>query len=129
VPCFQAALQENHIRTLLDLGCGEWKNNWIEGVALGQVSYTGVDFVRSLEVPVARPGRTFRLDEDISLEQNTAKYRGFDLVLLKDVLQHMHDDGIRALLRALVCGPGPSCGLLAQLTGCGSRLGKTTSTS
>ena len=49
-----------------------------------------------------QPNCKFRLGEDITNEMSLQLYRGYDLVLLKDVLQHMPDDCIRAVLARLM---------------------------
>jgi len=85
----EAFMDEHKIKTVLDYGCGDFK--WARYVQWGDRQYLGVDIVpAAIEVPerkkLATDSIRFQLIEDPDAWQPEGKY---DLVLCKDVLQHV----------------------------------------
>lgn len=85
---------ENNIKSVTDLGCGDWQFsrfiNW------SNVTYTGVDVVPELVAAnnsnFAAPNISFRTLE------NPNSLPGGDLLIAKEVLQHLPNDMITAYI-------------------------------
>jgi hypothetical protein len=89
---------KNDISSVLDIGHGDWEM-WPPHSFEG-IDYTGVDVAGGLSEQVAAryatPSRKFR-----SLDAVQDPLPQADLVLLKEVLQHLSNDEIEAVLRKL----------------------------
>lgn len=85
---------EHAIRSVLDLGCGDW--SFTHAIDWKGARYVGVDIVRSvIERNRARhPGVEFVCGDSRSLDD----FRGFDLLVVKDVLQHWSNLAIASFL-------------------------------
>jgi len=93
-----------HVRTVLDLGCGDWQ--LYSGFSWQGVEYTGVDIMKRLVVnnAVNHMTHTF-IQADFSrpaVLRGLFDNAGFDLVLLKDVAQHWNDVEIHVWLQAML---------------------------
>jgi len=90
-------IYENDIKTVTDLGCGDWQFsryiNW------SSVNYTGMDVVESL---VARNNKVFG-SENIKfiLSESYDSLPGGDLLICKEVLQHLPIAIIHDYLRTI----------------------------
>ena len=87
----------NNINRILDLGCGESKNSWVLQLDLSKHRYVGIDFIEGLEQQLNDNGPRAPLQcryqtQDITEQRHLERYTNFDLVILKDVLQHMTDE-------------------------------------
>jgi hypothetical protein len=83
-------IYENNVKTVTDLGCGDWQFsryiNW------SSVDYTGMEIVASL---VERNNKNFSSAAiRFILSESVASLPGGDLLLCKEVLQHLPNDTI-----------------------------------
>lgn len=92
-----SVIKRHNIKSILDVGCGYWE--FMEQVDLKGVRYKGIDVVpkvieynRSL-----RPDLTFKLQ---ALHE-VIELKLYDLVILKDVLQHMPNEVVLDTLQLL----------------------------
>lgn len=89
-------IQNNQIKTVLDYGCGDWQfsrlidwNNLIE-------HYTGADVVPSL---IDHHSKTFSSNKiNFKLVDDSFKWEPVDLIICKDVLQHLPNTVIADIL-------------------------------
>lgn len=101
VPFLKGFIRENGIRTVVDLGCGDFRCGPLIYGDL-EVQYTGYDTYRAvIEHHQARPELlppskyTFHA---LDIYQEREKLVGADLCILKDVLQHWSQEHIRTFL-------------------------------
>jgi SAM-dependent methyltransferase len=91
----QGYMQENGIRSVLDVGCGDWQFSRL--IDWSGIAYTGLDVVPAvLERNWARywqPGIRFACGDVL----NGWHLPYADLILVKDLLQHWPDTAIREL--------------------------------
>jgi SAM-dependent methyltransferase len=84
-------LKDNHIKTILDLPCGDW--NWMSHVDLGNVNYIGADIVdaviNSNQKRFGSLNRNFKV-LDI-LNDDLPKV---DLIFVRDCFVHLEDEQI-----------------------------------
>lgn len=94
-----AFLREYHIRSMLDLPCGDWY--WMSNLDLSAVHYIGGDIVEALVSDNQRkfgaPGREFR---HLNLLHNELPQ--VDLVFVRDCLVHLEEDQIILAIRNIV---------------------------
>jgi SAM-dependent methyltransferase len=84
VALVQAFLRAHDIRTVVDLGCGDWQVS--QEINWGRIRYIGVDVVRTViernnKYFSNRRIRFFRVDDERMIPEA-------DLLIAKDVLQH-----------------------------------------
>lgn len=82
-------LVEKNIRSILDLGCGDW--NWFKMVDLGSCCYEGwdaCDFMVQDNTRFYGCSKVKFLTKDIVMEE----YPLVDLIICRDVLFHMNPD-------------------------------------
>ena len=83
-------IQDNNIKTVCDIGAGDWKfSRFIPWAQMG-ITYTGVDVVKS----VVDSNNEEHSSDYVSFVHGdilTFDCSGYDLVLIKDVLQHFKD--------------------------------------
>lgn len=90
---------ENKIKTVLDLGCGDW--TFSRTVDWKNIEYHGVDCVKSVvsnNKQFEAPNIKFT-HQDFTIEPITGKY---DLIILKDVLQHWSNENIITFMDSLI---------------------------
>lgn len=90
-------IQENEVRTVTDLGCGDWQFsryiNW------SSVRYTGLDVVQSL---IDENNRRYAADNiSFQLSRNFDSLPGGDLLIAKEMLQHLPNKLIAAYLEVI----------------------------
>lgn len=92
----QAFLQNNNIQSIVDIGCGDWR--FSQFINWGNRDYLGVDVVPSViaanQQRFARPNVKFVCANPAG---DFEAPRG-DLLLLKDVLQHLSNENVMKLL-------------------------------
>jgi SAM-dependent methyltransferase len=89
-------IRENSIKSILDIGCGDWQ--LMSMVDLSGVRYKGID-ISPVATSIARskaPAGT-----DISNENIENIIGSFDLVHIKDVLQHLEFSECRRILEII----------------------------
>src|SRR5690349_1094208 len=93
----QAFLTNNRIGSVVDIGCGDWQ--FSQFINWGPATYLGIDIVGSVieqnKQRFARPNVSFVCTNP--LDENFDPPRG-DLLLLKDVLQHLSNANVKKLL-------------------------------
>jgi SAM-dependent methyltransferase len=80
-------LVEHEIRSVLDYGCGDWQ--WAKMVQWGERSYLGLDIVPHLIDRLRREHGSDRIRFDVVVDPDRWTPPAVDLVLCKDVLQHL----------------------------------------
>jgi SAM-dependent methyltransferase len=111
-----AYMQENRIRSVLDIGCGDWQFSRL-------IDWTGIDYLGVDVVPAVIGHNWFRYARPTIRFEHGDVLNGYqppdaDLILCKDLFQHWPDDAIHQLgarltgRRALITydlggGPGP----------------------
>jgi len=93
----QAFLNNNAIRSVVDIGCGDWQ--FSQFINWGERTYLGIDVVAS----VIETNRRLFSKPTISFSHANPLEEGFDatgdLLLIKDVLQHLSNANVQKLLR------------------------------
>ncbi|MGL4512494.1 MAG: hypothetical protein ACRCT8_05335 [Lacipirellulaceae bacterium] len=88
-------LAERRVSSVVDLGCGDWQ--FSRDVDWGAAEYRGYDLVASVietnRARYAKPGVSFHV-----YSGDPAQVPGADLLIVKDVLQHLSNDTIRGLM-------------------------------
>jgi SAM-dependent methyltransferase len=91
-------LQEHRIRTVVDLGCGDWQFSRL--ISWRDVIYTGYDLVR----PIIERNTAEFSAEGITFHVFSGDFNDLpsaDLLIAKDVLQHWSNESIVAFLPTL----------------------------
>jgi hypothetical protein len=94
-------IEQNHITTVTDIGCGDWQSSHLIYEQLKNIDYLGIDCVKNVidANKVKFPQYKF-IQLDILC--NVEKIRDSELYILKDILQHWKLKDIYTLLDALV---------------------------
>jgi len=89
-------MERNDIRTVVDFGCGDWQ--FSQYIGWETVTYTGFDVVRAV---IERNQSLFARD-NISFHtfSSNTELPNADLLICKDVFQHLSNRSIQILLRA-----------------------------
>ena len=98
VTAVQRFLAEREIKSVVDVGCGDWSTG-------GQIDLTGIDYVgvdvvpqlvETLNASHGRPGVRFDC-----IDATREQLPSADLLLIKDVLQHWPASNVRQFLQGL----------------------------
>lgn len=92
-------IRENSVRSVVDYGCGDWQFSRL--INWGDASYLGVDIVEKVIVDNQR----LYANEKIAFQHimpNGSDFAGADLLVVKDVLQHMSEKDIKLFLSKVV---------------------------
>jgi 2-polyprenyl-3-methyl-5-hydroxy-6-metoxy-1,4-benzoquinol methylase len=98
VKLLMATIQTHNIKTVCDVGCGEWE--FSRNIDWNGLDYTGIDCVKSVvdfNDRYSQDNICFK-QQDV-YENPVEKY---DLVILKDVIQHWEDHQIKTILPRLL---------------------------
>jgi SAM-dependent methyltransferase len=90
-------IKENNIKSVVDYGCGDWQFSRL--IDWGDAAYTGLDIVPS----VVEQNTKLYGNKKVSfkaINPGTTNLPKADLLITKDVLQHLSEDEIQAFLRA-----------------------------
>lgn len=98
VQFLQAFLKRHQVRSVVDMGCGDWQfSRYVDWTG---IQYLGFDLVRSVidsnQKRFAKPDIQFKCYDGDFSQLPTA-----DLLLVKDVLQHLSNENIRAFFPIL----------------------------
>jgi SAM-dependent methyltransferase len=94
----QDFLSNNAIRSVVDVGCGDWQ--FSQFIDWGGASYLGIDVVPSvIEANSQAFGQANREFVCANLASDTHNLPSGDLLLLKDVLQHLSNKNVQQLLK------------------------------
>jgi SAM-dependent methyltransferase len=90
-------MQSNGIRSVVDLGCGDWQ--FSRTIDWTGVTYVGIDVVPSI---IEKNQREFGNNDNISSRkfESLEKLPPADLLLCKEILQHLPNDTVKAFLAA-----------------------------
>ena len=89
-------IRENKIKSILDVGCGDWQ--LMSMIDLSGVRYKGID-VSPIATSFAKSKAP--LGTDISTSSIEDIHESFDLVHIKDVLQHLEFSECRRILEII----------------------------
>lgn len=89
-------IRENKIKSILDVGCGDWQ--LMSMIDLSGVRYKGIDVS---PVATAFAKSKAPLGTDISTDNIEDIHESFDLVHIKDVLQHLEFSECRRILEII----------------------------
>jgi SAM-dependent methyltransferase len=100
-----AYMQENRIRSVLDIGCGDWQFSRL-------IDWTGIDYLGVDVVPAVIGHNWFRYARPTIRFEHGDVLNGYqlpdvDLILCKDLFQHWPDEAIHELGSRLADGAGP----------------------
>jgi len=99
-PCMlflQDFLTNNRIRSVVDLGCGDWQ--FSQHIDSGDYSYTGIDVVRAvIETNQKRFGRHSRTFLCADPATDPSRVPSAELLLVKDVLHHLSNENAQKIL-------------------------------
>lgn len=94
IATLQRFLQLNDIGSVVDFGCGDWQFSRL--IHWGDITYTGIDIVDS--VVAANRERHASDTVHFQLFDDLANLPPADLILVKDVLQHLPNQLVRDYL-------------------------------
>ena len=93
-------LNEYNVNTICDIGCGDWR--FSQFVNWGDCIYTGIDCVKSV---IDKNKQSFTTDtinfHHKALDEMYVP-KGYDLIILKDVIQHWEDEDILKFLQLVI---------------------------
>jgi SAM-dependent methyltransferase len=91
-------IQERKVKSILDLGCGDFEI--MKSLNLSTVRYLGVDTSSKI---ISRNKKVFPQKNLIFKHRNIVRFKpkNFDLVILKDVLQHCSNSEVSRILKNL----------------------------
>jgi SAM-dependent methyltransferase len=98
VALLQDFMQKNHIHKVVDLGCGDWQfSRYIDWSGIEYIGYDVVKYViERNQKNFAQPSIMFIQGDALEIELPEA-----DLLICKDVLQHLSNEDILQLLEQL----------------------------
>tara|TARA_Y100000385_G_C12801461_1_gene512061 strand:- start:24 stop:620 length:597 start_codon:yes stop_codon:yes gene_type:complete len=92
IDILQDILNKYEINTICDVGCGDWE--FSQNIDFGKREYLGIDCVSSV---IEKDKENFK-DKNINFDHKVIgdDYipEGFDLIIIKDVIQHWTDEDI-----------------------------------
>lgn len=95
----QRFLALNDVRSVVDIGCGDWQ--FSRFIDFGAASYLGLDVVRSVVERNRAVYGSSRIRFDLMPDRLDDVHSG-DLVIIKDVLQHLPDPDVFEIMNKIV---------------------------
>jgi len=94
-------IRSNSVKSVLDLGCGDWQSSYLIYENLPNIDYTGIDCVESVieNNKIKYPTYKFLCFDFVN---QLEVIKNSDLIILKDVLQHLELEDIYKLLDYIV---------------------------
>ena len=89
-------IKDKNIKNICDFGCGDFEI--MKHLDFKDINYTGVDIVKSV---IDNNNDKFK-KENINFKINEDIIKKYDLVVIKDVLQHHQDKYVEELLNQLI---------------------------
>jgi 2-polyprenyl-3-methyl-5-hydroxy-6-metoxy-1,4-benzoquinol methylase len=89
-------IKDNELKTICDVGCGDWE--FSHNIDFGDASYIGIDCVKSVISENQRKYGSSKITFQKNLVGPDYIPEGYDLVILKDVIQHWTDEDIMKYL-------------------------------
>tara|TARA_B100000214_G_scaffold375534_1_gene362417 strand:- start:5868 stop:6473 length:606 start_codon:yes stop_codon:yes gene_type:complete len=95
-------IKTNDIKTVCDIGCGDWEfSKYINYNEMG-VNYTGIDCVKSVIDSNIQKYKKDGIDfKHKSIDENYIP-EGYDLIVIKDVIQHWEDKDILSFMKKII---------------------------
>ena len=95
-------IKTNDIKTVCDIGCGDWEfSKYINYNKMG-VNYTGIDCVKSVIDSNIQKYKKDGIDfKHKSIDENYIP-EGYDLIVIKDVIQHWEDKDILSFMKKII---------------------------
>ena len=91
-------LKSNNVSTVLDLGCGDWRLG--KELNLENIFYTGVD-VSSVIIEEVKHNSKKNI-KFISDDIETMNFPKVDLIIIKDVLQHLPNNSVKLIMSKIM---------------------------
>ncbi len=93
-------IKSNNVRSVVDYGCGDWQFSRL--IHWDNVKYTGLDIVPAvIEQNRARFGDASTISFDV-ISPDEYKLPKADLLITKDVLQHLANESVKHFLQKVV---------------------------
>lgn len=103
-------IKNNNIRSILDIGCGDWQLG--KQLNLDNINYIGTD-VSSFIIKQIKPYETNNI-KFIEADAISMDFPKVDLIILKDVLQHLPIDSIKTIVDKVI-NSGSKYALISNL--------------
>ena len=91
-----ALLRKNHIRSVLDIGCGDWE--FSRAIPWDDIHYVGIDIVSQLIEENRRKYGTHNI-QFLRMDAVDENWPVAELLIVKDVLQHLSNAGVSRMLK------------------------------
>ena len=88
-------IKKNAVKSVIDAGCGDW--SFSSAIDWGDASYLGVDIASDVIVPVRKKHETGKIKFQVG--DITEELPAADLLISKDVLQHLSNDLIHKFIK------------------------------
>lgn len=92
-------LRENDIKQVVDVGCGDWQFSKL--IDWGDAHYTGLDIVPSVVEANKKQFGSNKISFQV-IEPNQTKLPKGDLLVIKDVLQHMNTKAVQKFVKEVL---------------------------
>lgn len=92
-------IRENDIKQAVDYGCGDWQFSQL--IDWGQARYTGLDIVKEVVTANKKQFQTAKVKFQV-IKPDAVKLPPGDLLITKDVLQHLSDKSVKLFLTKVV---------------------------
>ena len=96
----EGVIKDRDIKTVCDIGCGDWE--FSQHIDYGGVSYVGVDCVKSVVEGVQKKYQKNNVRFEHHVVGEGYVPEGYDLVILKDVIQHWTDEDIIGIMDKII---------------------------
>jgi 2-polyprenyl-3-methyl-5-hydroxy-6-metoxy-1,4-benzoquinol methylase len=90
------------IKSICDIGCGDWQFSQFIGYDNMDVSYLGIDCVKSVVDEIKQKYQTDTIKFEHRVIGELYIPKGYDLIVLKDVIQHWTDQDILKYLPDII---------------------------
>ncbi len=96
--CLQDFIKKNNIKSVVDLGCGDW--TFSQEINWDGVQYTGIDVVKRL---IDKNNELFASENIRFIHEDAVKadFPPADLLICKDVLQHLSNKDVARILKQI----------------------------
>lgn len=91
-------IKDNHIRTIVDAGCGDW--TFSKEIVWGDVQYLGVDVVKGVIAANIEKYETDKIRFEC-LDILSSELPAADLLICKDVLMHLSNSDIIHFMKSI----------------------------
>ncbi len=88
-------IKKNAVKSVIDAGCGDW--SFSSAIDWGDASYLGLDIASDVIVPVRKKHETGKIKFQVG--DITEELPAADLLVSKDVLQHLSNDLIHKFIK------------------------------